>query len=468
MFLRADTGASPAFDLSPSDFWRVAFIMDNLTFDFNKREKIYTVLELNDTVRGIIRERFPSYVWVCGEIQDLRERQHVNLNLVQKDEKSDKLIAQVRAVIFANVKFSLYKKLKTAGVELKDDIEVKLLCKVDLYSKNGAFSLTVFDADPSYTLGKAAQNRQQILEDLKKRGLLAKNKLLSLPLVPLRLGLITSAASAAFFDFTSELKNSGFAFKVFLRDCHMQGKNVEADVTGALRIFQSMSDKLDAVVITRGGGSTADLGWFDNKLIAETIAGLSLPVVSGLGHEINTTITDIVAHTFQKTPTKVAQFLVEKVADFEKRLDEFSSEICNAAEEVIAGYKQSLQSSAFKIEAMTLSYFRDHFLDLSQKKQQCLHLASSLTEKSKQFLVQAQTLLTLHSKNILSQAENELESIKDKMKMLDPKNVMKRGFSLTLKQGKAVKDAALLQPGDKITTVFYKGEAESTIDKTSA
>ncbi len=439
--------------------------MDNLIFDFNNREKVYTVLELNDTVRGIIRDYFPAYVWICGEIQDLRERQHVNLNLVQKDETSDKIVAQVKAVIFANVKYAIYKKLKESGVELKDDIEVKLLCKVDLYSRTGAFSLTVFDIDPAYTLGKVAQNRQKILDDLKKRGLLEKNKFLQIPLVPLRIGLITAGDSAAFHDFSSELRSSRFNFRVFLRDCHMQGKNVEQDVTGALRIFEQMAGKLDVVVITRGGGSTADLGWFDNKLIAETIAGLSLPVISGLGHEINTTITDIVAHTYQKTPTKAAQFLVEKVTAFDLQLTLFSQEICASAEESIEKHKNRLKSSALQIESMTLGYFRDHFLELAQKRQECLHLAASRSRKESQFLRQAATLLKLHTVNILRGAQDELKGISEKIKLLDPRNVMKRGFSLTLQNGKAVKDAGMLNTGDKLTTVFYKGEADSIIEK---
>jgi exodeoxyribonuclease VII large subunit len=171
-----------------------------------KTERVYSILELNTTVRELIRIEFPDYIWVCGEIQDLRQREHINFNLVQKHSHADEIIAQVSAVIFANITSHIFEKIKESGAlfTLKDDIEVKLLCKVDLYAKAGKFSLTVIDIDPVYTLGKVAQAREKIIEDLRQRGLLEKNKLLSFPELPLKIGLITSSDSAAYHDFINE------------------------------------------------------------------------------------------------------------------------------------------------------------------------------------------------------------------------------------------------------------------------
>ncbi|UCG35259.1 MAG: exodeoxyribonuclease VII large subunit, partial [Candidatus Omnitrophota bacterium] len=233
--------------------------------NLSKTEKVYSVLELNTVVRDLIRAEFPDYIWVCGEIQGLRperDKKHTYFELVQKHSEADEIIAKVRIALFSNRKPVIFERIQKTEMpfELKNDIEVKLLCEVSLHPPTGQYSLIAIDIDPIYTLGKVAQNRQRIIEELKKRGLLEKNKLCSIPTLPLKVGLITAFDSAAYHDFVNELSSSGYGFKVRAFNCHMQGKNVEKDVLRALGYFNSLSlDKLDVIVITRGGGSTADL-----------------------------------------------------------------------------------------------------------------------------------------------------------------------------------------------------------------
>jgi len=287
--------------------------------DFLKIEKVFTVLEINTIVKGLIREAFPETIWVCGEIQGLRpdrNKRHTYFELVQKQAEGDGIVAKVKVALFAGRKPLIQRRINETegGFELKNDIEVKFLCEVSLHPPTGQYSLVVVDIDTVYTLGKVAQNRLKVIEDLKMRGLLEKNKLTCFPLLPLRVGLVTAYDSAAYHDFINELKNSSYSFKVLVQNCHMQGKLVEGDVVKALCFFNNLSSKkLDVIVITRGGGSTADLAYFDNKKIAESIAGSNLPIISAIGHQINTTITDMVSHTFCITPTKAAGVLVERI-----------------------------------------------------------------------------------------------------------------------------------------------------------
>lgn len=481
-------------------------------FDFEKNEKVYTVLEINEAVRDVIRDAFPQNVWVCGEIQGFKDRnQIINFDLVQKDADSDSTIARASAVIFQNFRYQVLSRLREVdqSLQLKDDIEVKCLCKVDFYPKNGKFSLRVVDIDPAFTLGKIAQNRQKLIEELKKRGLLEKNKIHEIGLVPLRIGLITADGSAAYHDFLNELAHSGYGFAVSFCDSYMQGKFVESCVTAALSRFRLMSDSLDAVVITRGGGSTVDLSWFDNKKIAETIADFPLPVLSGLGHEINITVTDLVAHTSLKTPTKAAQFLIERVGRFLESVENTGDEIIKNALGKFSLCNQSLQLCARKVESTAFNYFRYHLQQLLEEEKECMHFAFNLLRRKKdviktsafhvntivaqyfrkhaESLAQRQTecknrvflrlrdereQLTrsfgrLREKSLLmiKWLQERIFNVREKVELLNPWNVLKRGYSIVLKEGRVVKSIGQVGKKDVIENVFVDGYILSRVEE---
>jgi exodeoxyribonuclease VII large subunit len=355
-------------------------------------------------------------------------------------------MAKVNAAIFEGRKHQIIKRLKEVdkAFELKNDIEVKLLCEVDLYPKTGNFSILVIDIDPIYTLGKIAQSRQKILEDLKKRGLLDKNKSQTLPLVPLKIGLITAHTSAAFHDFTNELEQSNYGFKVLAPNCHMQGNNVEKDILQALSSFNRLPQgALDAVVITRGGGSTADLSYFDNKKIAEAIALSRLPVITALGHQINITISDMVSHTVCKTPTKAAQFLTEKVRGFLENLDYLAKEIVDSSVTFLGDKSKDLKNLSLKLESETTRYFRLQREELLSKKHKVLSALERMLESAKEYLKHA----------------------KQKLNILDPKNVLKRGYSLTYKGSRILKSINAVELNDQITTILSDGKIISEARK---
>ncbi|MBN2483610.1 MAG: exodeoxyribonuclease VII large subunit [Candidatus Omnitrophica bacterium] len=430
--------------------------------------KIFTIHELNSLVRGLIHTAFPENVWVTGEIQGLRERNGiVNFDLVQKDPEKDSTVAKAGAVIFENFNVRVTKRLREIdpSLALKNDVEVKILCKVDFYPKNGQFSLRVVDIDPSFTLGVIAANRQKLINDLKKRGLLEKNKALEFPRVPLRIGLITSGDSAAYHDFLNELTLSAYGFRVMFCDSYMQGRSVRKDVVCALRYFRKISSSLDAVVITRGGGSTADLAWFDDKKIAEFIADFPIPVLAGLGHQINVTVTDLVAHTSVKTPTKAAQFLIEQVTRFLEAIDRYETGIKEWTYEYITEKKNILHHQAVQYESLVLRYFRDIQMRLTEISSGIASYTRHAFRSGLRELEQRMNLLKIASHNTFAGVRQRLKNTEEKISLLDPKAILKRGYSVTTFNGKALKDSSQVKQGDVLHTHLYRGEVKSTVTR---
>ncbi|MCP4653008.1 MAG: exodeoxyribonuclease VII large subunit [Candidatus Omnitrophica bacterium] len=428
-------------------------------------QKIYTILQMNEAIKEAIRGEFASYVWVCGEIQDYetkKNRKHIFFNLVQKDPDSDAILAQMGAVIFENTKSRIAATIKKSKTDfkLREDIEVKFLCRVDFYSKSGQCRLIVSDIDPVYTLGKIAQNRQRIINELKAKGIFENNKLLTIPRLPLKIGLITSASSAACHDFINELKMSGFGFKVLLCDSHMQGACVEGDIISALNILKK--EDLDSVVITRGGGSTSDLSFFDNKIIAEAVALFPFALVSALGHQINTTITDMVANVSVKTPTKAADFFVEKVKECVYQLEYVTQQIEEQAGSFLENSRRDLKEKALEMNAKLPEYFRLHREDLLKKK----HVIVSFLQKLESYAVNLQRIeksLLPNVKKMLLFAQNNLNYIKKRVELLNPKNILKRGYSIVYKNEKIIKSIDDANRGDKIKIVLCDGSLISQV-----
>ena len=416
-----------------------------------KESKVFTVLEINSLVSGILKDAFPGYVWVCGEIQGLRVQQgknHIYFSLVQKDPNSDRILAQVDANLWAGNRPLIERRIRQARaeIELKDDIEVKFLCEVSLWAARGRYQLSVKDIDPVYTLGKVAQNRLKIIEELREKGLLEKNKLRQMPQVPLNIGLITACGSAAYHDFINELQISNYGFSVSVYNCHMQGKLVEPDIIKALNYFNWLSiGKPDAIVITRGGGSKADLSYFDSRKIAEAVAGSKFPVISALGHQIDNTITDLCVHTTCKTPTKAAGFLVERVRDF----------------------LEGLQNKALKMDSLVAGYFQLQKEEILDKQYRIFNQVKLLTAGSRQQLDTYFNDLKISINNTLKDCRQNIKYLQKNIMALDPKNTLRRGYSITRKKNSSLKSISGIKKGDLLETLLYDGSFTSSVKDVS-
>jgi exodeoxyribonuclease VII large subunit len=420
-------------------------------------------------IRDVLAAGFPRAVWVSGEMQGYdrnKGKAHAFFELIEKDEASHEVKARVGLVIWANARPKIEALLKKSenAFDLKDDIEVKFLCRVDFYPGFGQVRLIVENIDPVYTLGKMAQDRQKLIAELSKTGVLEKNKKLELSLVPLNIGLITAFDSAAYNDFIDELGKSGYAFKVHIFKALMQGKNCIPSVCAGIKVFDD-ADELDAVVITRGGGSIAELSCFDSKDIVLAMAASRHPVITGIGHEINTSVADLAAHTLAKTPTAAAQFLVGRVRDFVLRLDGEYDHLKDAVREAMDGKKTCLKDVAINFQTSVrhlMTARREHHARLVQS---IGALPLRVLADARGTLVRSGDLL---NKTIQLRLQGCAIKIGHHQKLIDmasPQNVLKRGFSIArAHDGKALRSVNDVKPGQKIQIELVDGQIKSIVE----
>jgi len=429
-------------------------------------DEFLTVSELNHFIRDVLNSGFPQAVWVCGEIQGYdrgKDKKHVFFELCEKDPATRDITARIGLVIFAQARPKIDAILRKAenAFELKDDIEVKFLCKVDFYPGHGQVRLIVEAIDPVHTLGKIAQDRQRLISLLKQKGVLEKNKQLALPEVIMNVGLITSYDSAAYHDFISELKRSGYGFKIFLVNSIMQGKNTESSIINALRVLAGI-DGMDVIVITRGGGSIAELSCFDSEKIAVAISQLGIPVLSGIGHEINTTVTDLAAHTFAKTPTAIAKFLIERLKEFIEGIEERQGRIVEALRTTLKAKRARLKDNAFFLQTTTLGLIKNHQQRLVSISESLKRTPAAKFKDSRKSLGDAQEhlkkIIYLHLQN----SRTKINQYQKLTQMADPQNTLKRGFSITRsKEGHLIRSVKDIKETKSIITQLVDGVVNS-------
>ncbi len=429
-------------------------------------DEYLSVSELSNYIRDVLRSGFPRAVWVCGEIQEIREKSnHLYFTLSEKDPDSNQVVAKIGATIWANARPKINAILQKAenAFQLKDDIEVKLLCKVDFYPPFGQIRLIVESIDPIHTLGKIAQDRNRLIALLKQKGALDLNKRLAMPRVPLSIGVVTSYDSAAYHDFIDELRRSGLAFKVFIADALMQGKNTESSVVKAIGVLNTM-EHLDVLVITRGGGAVAELASFDSEKIAMAIASSRLPVISGIGHEINTTVTDLAAHTFAKTPTAVAQLLVGRVQEFLGHLNERHAQVIGIAQAALTGERSRLKDTAIGLQEATRQLLRF-------QHQRVLRMMEALKRSPLLLIKDGKRQLNEYGDNLkktihlrITNSQTKIQRYQQLIDMADPRNILKRGFSITrLSDGAVVRSVKQVDKAAALHTQLLDGVVISEI-----
>ncbi|MGQ1787170.1 MULTISPECIES: exodeoxyribonuclease VII large subunit [unclassified Saccharicrinis] len=449
-----------------------------------------SLFELNQKIKKTIHSSFAETYWVVAEISEIREVRngHCYLELIEKDEKSEQIIAKSRANIWAYT----YRMLKpyfmsATGQALVSGLKVMVRVSIDFQEVYG-FSLNVRDIDPTYTLGDMAQKKQAILNKLSEEGVIHMNKELEVPLVPQKIAVISSPTAAGYEDFCNQLNHNpgNYKFYIQLFSAMMQGEQTEESVIAALDRIYEYEDVFDVVVIIRGGGSTSDLMCFDNYWIAYNIAQFPLPVFSGIGHERDETVIDFVAHTRLKTPTAVAEHLIELVGDFDNRLNAVKDEVVALTREIINDSKASfeLAYSRFKPVVNNALLVQKNKLD---------RLVRQLGTSSQRFIESRKNKINLSAQNLKSLTygsiqykRSDLDHVPARLSsrlnhffnhrhaqlnlhektnsLLNPENILKKGYSITYHNGKAVKDAKELAKGDVITTRLSDGEVDSTVN----
>jgi exodeoxyribonuclease VII large subunit len=408
-------------------------------------------------------------VWVRGEVQGLRESRagHVYFQLVEKDERRDRVQAALDVALFRTHLMTVRAALRqTPGVELGDDVEVRVKGHIEVYPPTGRLQLIMTGIDPVFTAGALAANRERVLRTLQAEGLLRANAAPDLPPVPLRVGLITSAASAAYHDFLDELDRSAFAFRVGVCDVRVQGANAPRRVVWALRRMARLSPVLDAVVIVRGGGSRADLAPFDSDAVARAIAAMPMPVLTGIGHEIDRTVADEVAHTSYKTPTACGQAMVERVTEFVDRLDGVSRGVVHNARSNCALALRELRDCARRARRGPPVALARELASLERHRGRAEELGARAAKQAAADVDGTERRLPSAGARLARAERRRVDASEARLRALDPARVLERGYTITRdRDGQVVKRVARLSAGDRLVTEFTDGAAASVVDE---
>ena len=404
-----------------------------------------TLLELNGRVRSTLQFEMPDAYWVQAEISSISPsgQGHCYLELVQKDATGRNFLAKAKANIWRGtwLKLKPYFEAQT-GETLKVGMKVLLQVTVTFHEVYG-YSLVVQDIDPTYTMGDMARRRKEILEQLEKDGVIGLNRELEIPALPQRIAVISSATAAGWGDFRNQLDGNiyGFRFYVKLFPAAMQGDDVERSVISALNAVAMRREDFDVVIIIRGGGAVSELSCFDSYNLAFNIANFPLPVITGIGHERDDTVADVVAHTKVKTPTAAAEFIINRVFDTASELENLTRRMSDAITEKMNAEKVRIERMSQKLPSL--------FAVLKTRQEQVLE---TLWIRSVNGV-----------RNMLTAQAHKLAIVDKSLAAADPQVILRRGYSLTRLNGRAVKCASDLKKGDRLTTVFADGSVESEI-----
>ena len=386
-------------------------------------ENIYTLQQLLSQIKGAVEEAFPLAVWVRAEIQKMSVNRsgHCYMELIEKNVLTGALLAQARAIIWSNRWRSIATRFEQeSGRALEDGLEILALVNVQ-YSEQYGISLMINDIDASFTAGEAFLRRQRIINRLTEEGMMDLNSQLELPELPRRLAVISSATAAGYGDFMDHLHNNpyGFAFFSELFEAPMQGSDAPSGIISALEKVADRAEEFDAALILRGGGSATDLDCFDDYELALNIAQFPLPVLTAIGHERDTHVADMVAFDHLKTPTALADYFVDIIAEQDYRLQTLAGRLSLAVRTKAAAGRTRLETDVMRLKG------------------------------------------AVSSKVALQRQKIEL--LEYKVGALNPAAILAKGFTLTLKEGRRVTSKDQLSAGDDVTIIFSDGNAKGKI-----
>ena len=404
-----------------------------------------TLQELNGRVKSTLQFEMPDAYWVQAEISGISPsgQGHCYMELVQKDSTGRTFLAKAKANVWRNTWLHIKPFFEQqTGETLKVGMKVLLQVTVSFHEVYG-YSLNVLDIDPTYTLGDMARRRREILIQLEKDGVLGLNRELDIPALPQRIAVISSATAAGYGDFCDQLSNNVYGFKFYTKlfPALMQGDDVERSVISALDAVALCRDDFDVMVIIRGGGAVSELSCFDSYALAFNVANFPLPVITGIGHERDDTVTDVVAHTKVKTPTAAAEFLINKVFDTASELETLTRRIGDVVNERMNAEKLRIERLAQKLPSL--------FAVTKVRREQILETIWNRVMTG--------------ANNIITSQVHRLELLEKSASAADPVLILKRGYTITRINGHAVKGAAQLHRGDRLTTTFPDGTVESEI-----
>lgn len=405
--------------------------------------QVYSLFDLNEHIRQVLALNFQQPVWIAAEIaQAGQSRGHTYFELVQKGEGAEP-IAQAQAVLWAADYRRLLRSIgPTLEAILIEGLEVKIRVQVDFHERYG-LKLQIVDVDPTFTFGQLSLQRRETLEVLRKKGLLEKNRKLPLPLVLQRIAIISSETAAGLQDFNQHLQQNifGYQFDCQLFPAAMQGRNAESEIKAAAELIEKRATEFDCVAILRGGGARLDLAAFDGLHLCQAVAHLPLPVLVGIGHDVDETVLDLVAHSSLKTPTAVADFIVQHNAQFEGALLGLSNYLAQISTQQVRYQTLALQGLESALQWGVRDFQRKQTAQLESIERNLPVWVKHLIQRQTQQLDQA--LLLCHA--------------------MHPDKVLQRGYSITTKNGELLRSPSEIASGDILTTRLQDGTIQSKV-----
>lgn len=432
--------------------------------------KTLSLFELNSLVADVINTTMSRSYWVEAELSEVREnRGHCYMELIEKNENSNVPIARASAKCWSNI-WSAIKPyfIRITGQQIRAGMKVMLQVHAQFHPQYG-FSWIVDDINPEYTMGDMMRKRQEIIRQLKEEGVYDLQKELSLPLFAQRIAVISSATAAGYGDFCNQLESNelGLYFHVELFPAIMQGDNVESSIIASLNHINNREEEFDCVVIIRGGGATADLSGFDTLGLAENVANFPLPIITGIGHERDESILDMVSYRRVKTPTAAAAYLINHLTSTLIRVENAQSTIIDYVKKALEIENMRIKHIGAQIPVLFSIVRTKQEARLESLFQRLFTAFKELMKQSDFLLLSLQQRVQPAVRGRLSSEHHRLDVLEHRARLLDPTLLLKRGYSITLHNGKAIHNANDLKIGDTITTLLEIGQIESKVEKPS-
>lgn len=398
----------------------------------------YSLYQVNEYIRRVIALNFREPLWVEAEIIQYKlSNGHYYIELAEKDTKSNAIIAQASAVIWVKNFQFIKRKLGDIVFDLlTEGTQVRLKCRVEFNERFG-FKLLIEDIDPNFTFGQIELKRQKVIKKLKDEGLFYLNQELDLPPVVQKIAVISSKTAAGLQDFMNQLNDNLYGYKYHVQMYHtaVQGVSVEPEISAAIDQIISIRDRFDAVVIIRGGGSKLDLAAFDNYAIAQGIALSNIPFIIGIGHDIDSTVVDMVSCVSLKTPTAVADYLIERNMRFESEIENYLNQIQRNSTRILNNAEAHVRTYTEKLFMLSQNILNNQKINLNYIEQTIGH---SL-------------------KNIVSNNQQKLDQFAKTIENLDPDNILKRGYTYTLRDRTLIKSSSETVKDDELDLYFHDG-----------
>lgn len=431
-------------------------------------ENALTLYELNSLVVELIDKVMPNSYWVEAEIADARESKgHLYLELIEKDESTNIPIARASAKCWRSSWLMIGPHFeRVAGVKLRAGLQIMIQVHAQFHAQYG-FSWIIDDINPEYTMGSMARKRNKIIAQLKSEGVFELQRELCLPLFAQRIAVISSASAAGYGDFCNQLQHNeyGFRFQMQLFQAFMQGEQVEQSIVAALNLISTKEDDFDCVVIIRGGGATADLSGFDTLVLAENVANFPLPVITGIGHERDESILDMVAHTRVKTPTAAAAFLIDHLAATLNRIEQAQISIQRMVEHRIQHEKLHLQQLSTHIPILFSMVKNRENARLDDYWHALLQRVMLHLQQSKMRVELLSNKVIPATSNKLMAEQHKLQLLEQRVDGVNPERMLRLGYSLTYKNGYVLRNVNEVKAGDEITTRLEGGIITSVVKK---